>query len=232
MKKLVLWVGLLVAGLALAQTVDSVDRQIDAGQYVEAYNAASRSSSSQVLALGAKAASFQAFYVAKDSEKLGWYEKAADLARKAIKADEKNPTGYYELSRALGRQSQFKGILQALIEGIGSQMRDNLNKTLQLQPSNADAKIALALWHFEISQKGVAFLYGADARQVEPLFREGIAADPTRIIYRVEYGDALIKLGRKDDARKQLEAALAAPAPTVADKADQERGRKLLAELK
>jgi hypothetical protein len=94
--------------------------------------------------------------------------------------------------------------------------------------------VALALWHFELVQKGwlVAATQGADGSRVEPLMKKAIELEPEVIIHRVEYARVLAAWGKKEEAKKQLEVALSLPARTAADRYDQERARKDLSQLK
>jgi tetratricopeptide (TPR) repeat protein len=75
----------------------------------------------EALALAAKGASFYAMYQAKDEEKRAWFEKAEKAASQAIAKAPDYPEGYFERARALGRLSQYKGILEALAEGLAPQ---------------------------------------------------------------------------------------------------------------
>ena len=171
---------------------------------------------------------------AKPEEKRTWFEKAEKAASQAIAKAPDYPEGYFERARALGRLSQFKGILEALAEGLASRIRGDLEKTLKLKPDHAGAMVALALWHFELVQKGwlVAATQGADGSRVEPLMQKAIELEPDGIIHRVEYARVLAAWGKKEEARKQLEKALSLPAKTAADRYDQERARQELARLK
>ncbi len=227
------FVGLLVllwVGLGWAQGTDSISRLIDDGKYQEAYAAAVKLGTSEGWTQAAKAASFYAGYQAKESERGSWYDRAEDAAQKAIAADKNNPEAYFELARADGRLAQFRGILQSL--SLAASVRDNLNKVLQLNPKHAGARVALALWNLELTQKGVGWLYGADGGRIIPLFEEAIKLEPEEIIHKVEYAGALAKLGRLAEARKQYEAALALTPKTAADRYDLERAKRELAALK
>lgn len=231
MKGMLMVLGLFLGLAVLAQT--EVEELLAQGRYLEAYQQGQRLGSAEGLALAAKAASFYAMYQAKESDRYEWFQKAEAAATGAIKKDPNYPEGYFERARAVGRLSQYKGILQALTEGLAPKVREDLEKTLKLNPKHAGAMVALALWHFEISQKGwlVAQIYGADAGQVEPLFKKAVALEPEVIIHRVEYAKVLAAWGRKEEARKQLEVALSLPAKTAADRYDQERARQELAKL-
>ncbi len=230
------WISLLAASalaLSLAQA-PQVAALVDAGRFQEAYEAGLKLGTPEALALAAKGASFFALYQAKPEEKRTWFERAEKAASQAIAKDPNYAEGYFERARALGRLSQFKGILEALAEGLAPRIRSDLEKTLKLDPNHAGAMVALALWHFELVQKGwlVATTQGADGARVEPLMKKAIELEPEGIIHRVEYAKVLAAWGKKEEARKQLEAALALPAKTAADRYDQERARQELARLK
>ncbi len=217
---------------ALAQ--EEVGYLVDQGRYLEAYELAQRLATPEALVLGAKAASLYALYQAKDSEKRSWYERAERMASEAIKKDPNNPEAYFERARALGRLAQYMGILEALTQGMAPRIKGDLEMTLKLKPNHAGAMVALALWHFELVQKGflVAATQGADRNQVEPLMKKAIGLEPEAIIHRVEYARVLAAWGRKEEAKRQLETALGLTPWTAADRYDQERARKALAELR
>ncbi|MFC0594834.1 hypothetical protein ACFFFP_01325 [Thermus composti] len=229
------WLLLLVVGIGWAWAqVSQVEALLDAGRFREAYELGLKLSTPEALALAAKAVSFYAMYEAKPEEKRAWFERAEKAASQAIAKDPDYPEGYFERARALGRLSQYKGILEALTEGLAPRIRNDLEKTLKLKPDHAGAMVALALWHFELVQKGwlVAATQGADGGKVEPLMKKAIELEPEGIIHRVEYARVLAAWGRKEEARRQLETALSLPARTAADRYDQERARQELAKLK
>lgn len=229
MKKII-FLALAAIALALAQNAVPVDKMIDDGRFQAAYAEGIKQGGAKALALAAKAASFYAVYEAKDIEKGSWFDKAEDAAKKAIQADKDYAEGYFELARAHGRLAQYRGILESL--SLATSVRENLEKTLALNDKHAGARVALALWNIELNSKGVGWLYGANNGRVVPLFEEAIKLEPQVIIHKVEYATALERLGKKDEARKQLEAALAIAPKTAADRYDQERARKQLAGLK
>ena len=226
MKKLFVVALALLAAVALANPAALIDE----GRFQEAYQEALGLGTAEGFALAAKAASYFAGYKATtDKDKEAWFTKAEQAAKQAIETDPNYPEGYFELARAQGRLAQFRGILASL--NLASSVRDNLNKTLELDPNHDAAMVALAIWNLELAQKGVGWMYGASIKRVEPLFQKAIALNPTSIAHRLEYGQALIRLKKPDAARKQLKKALELPAKTWVDRADQEKARKLLSEL-
>ncbi len=198
------------------------------GEFKAAYEAAIQEGD---WVLAARAASFYAMYQATDKkERAAWFSKAEAAAKKAIKEDPENPEAYFELARALGRLAQYRGILQSL--SLASAVKENLDKALKLKPDYASALVALALWHLELSQKGVGWLYGASEKKVIPLFEKAIQLEPDRIIHRLEYAKALIRLGKKKEALKQLEVALSLPPRDARDRYVLEEARALYEKLK
>ncbi|MCX7783821.1 MAG: hypothetical protein N2318_09300 [Meiothermus sp.] len=229
MKGLVLWVVLLLP-LGLAQNVAAVEKLVDEGKFQEAYEAGLRLGNAESLILAAKAASYFAGYQAKDNEKADWYGRAEAAARRAIQADGNNAEAYFELARAQGRLSQYRGILESL--GLANGIKENLDRTLRLTPRHAGAKVALALWHHSLISKNVGWLYGANGNVIMPLFNEAIQLEPQAIIHKVELAGVLAAQGKREDARKQYEAALAIAPKTAADRFDQERARREMAALR
>ncbi len=194
------------------------------GAFKEAYAEALKG---EQYVLAARAASFYALYQAKErKEKEAWFSRAEKAAKEAIQKDPNDPEGYFELARALGRLAQYRGILQSL--SLASAVRDNLKKALALKPDYAGALVALALWHLELSQKGVGWLYGARIGEVVPLFEKAIRLEPNEIIHRVEYANALIRMGKKKAALAQLQVALSLEPKDARDRYEQERAQRLL----
>jgi len=197
------------------------------GQFAAAYTEAERAGD---WVTAARAASFYAIYQAKDKRaKEAWFQKAEAAAKRAIQQDPENHEAHFELARALGRLAQYRGILQSL--SLAAAVRDHLNQALKLRPDYASAMVALALWHLELSQKGVGWLYGADGGKVIPLFERAIELEPERIIHRYEYARALFRLGKKQEALQQLELALALPPQDARDEYVLEEAQELLEKI-
>lgn len=229
MRKLILGLVVLLS-VGLAQNLATVEKLIDEGKFQEAYEVGLRLGSAEGFVLAAKAASYFAGYQAKDNEKADWFGRAESAARRAIQVNTDNAEAYFELARAQGRLSQYRGILESL--GLASSIKENLDKTLRLNPRHAGAKVALALWHHSLISKNVGWLYGANGSQIMPLFNEAIQLEPQTIIHKVELAGVLAAQGKKEEARKQYEAALSIAAKTAADRYDLERARRELAALR
>jgi tetratricopeptide (TPR) repeat protein len=125
-------------------------------------------------------------------------------------------------------------VLAALTQGLGTKVKENLDKALSLNPKNASAWVALGLWNAEIVAKGVGFLYGADGAKVAPAMEKAIALEPDQIIHRVEYAKALMLLDAKNKPKaiELLEKAVTLKVNDVAEGFDLERAKKDLAALR
>ncbi len=217
------------ASQGAAAALADVPALIAQGDFAPAYERAAGSDSAADLVLAARAAAYQAVYREADpAAKQAWLERAAAAASSAVELDPGSAAAYMEVARAEGLLAQFRGVLANL--DTAPRLRKLFDTVLELEPEDPDALAALAQWHLELAERGVAWLYGGDRRQVDPLFARALAAAPERVNLRVEYATALRRLGRPEDAREQLEAALALPAPTAVDRFEQDRARRLLEE--
>ena len=224
-------IGVLLLAVSFALALANPGRLIDDGKFQQAYSEALAMKSAPGYALAAEAASLYAGYKAAGSkEKEEWFSKAEAAAKLAIKADPKYPKGYFELSRAQGRLAQYRGILASL--NLASSVRDNIKKTLALDPTYDAAWVALAVWNLELAQKGVGWMYGASIGNVIPNFEKAIKLAPNDISHRLEYGSALLRMKKPQLAKKQLEKALQLRAVTYTDRMDQQKAKELLAQIK
>jgi hypothetical protein len=224
---------LLVTSFALAAGLQDAKDLYAKGEFQKATETAVTAGGADGLAFAAKANSIYAnTRPAGEQEPL--YVKSESYANQAIKLDAKNDAGYFELARAIGRLSQLRGVAAALLQGLGTKVKENLDKALSLNPKNASAWVATGLWHAEIVAKGVAFLYGADAGKVAPAMEKAVALEPDQIIHRVEYAKALLLLDPKNKPKaiELLEKAVTLKVNDVAEGFDLERAKKDLAALK
>lgn len=202
------------------------DRLFDAGEYAAAAAAyeASFDADGDAVALYkfANAKTYQAGRTEGEAA-AALYEEAVAAAREATELASDDPEAHMALARAWGRLGQYRGVLESL--NLATLMKGALDRTLELDPEHDGALHALALWHLN-----VPWIFGGRAEQTRPLFEQAIAIQPT-VLHHLEYGEALLTLGDPVAARAQLEAALALPAETAADRDEQARARELLASL-
>jgi len=202
-----------------------------AGDFVAAYELSSPVDTAASQLLAARAAADQAVYVETDSELAQeWLRRSETSAARAIELAPAGPTAgaaNMALARAKGESALYRGALSNT--RVPGELRALFERALELDHDNADALVALAAWHLELTERGVGWLYGASRDQVLPLMARGVAAAPEQVNLRVEYAVALKALGSEEEAREQLGIAMALPATTAADEYEQDRARGLLA---
>ena len=110
-----------------------------------------------------KATSIYANYLEKkEKTRLELFTQVAEQAQQQAQADPKNANAWYWHAYALGRYSQGISVAKALAQGLGSKIRESLEKAIALAPAHADAHIALGAFHAEVIDKVGALVGGAD----------------------------------------------------------------------
>lgn len=157
-------------------------------------------------------------------------EAGIAAARQAIAIDPKRPEGHFWLAANMGALAESFG-LRAGIRYRG-QIRDALETVLKLDPAfqQGSADRALGRWYYKVPG-----LFGGSDERSEQHLRKALAYNPQSVITRLFLAETLIELDREGEARKHLEAAIAAPedpewAPE--DRVFREQARQLLATLK
>jgi tetratricopeptide (TPR) repeat protein len=160
------------------------------------------------LTVANKATCIYANYLEKKEKvKLDLLMEVAQRAEAQAAADPKNPNAWYWQAYALGRYSQGISVAKALAQGLGSKVKEALEKTIKLQPRHADAYIALAAFHAEVIDKVGSLIggmtYGAKKDTGLKLFQEAIKLNPGSAIALIEYANGLVML---EGDRKMKEA--------------------------
>jgi hypothetical protein len=111
-------------------------------------------------------------------------------------------------------------------------IRESLETVLRIDPGfqQGSADRALGRWYYKVPR-----LFGGDNRKSEAHLRKALAYNQQSVITRLFLAETLLDLERKAEARKELEAAIAAPedaewAPE--DRVFREQARRLLRTLK
>ncbi|HET8985578.1 MAG TPA: hypothetical protein VFN03_07445 [Trueperaceae bacterium] len=201
-----------------------------AGDFATAYREASQVDSAAAQLLASRAAADQAVYLEDTAAAAtDWLDLADTAARRSLELEPAGPlaaASTMAVARAKGEAGLHRGALaNARLPG---ELRTLFERTLELDPDNADALVAYGAWHFALTELGVGWLYGANRADVLPLVERGVAAAPRQLNLRVEYARVLLALDRAADARVQIDQALATPAVTAADRFEQARARELL----
>ncbi len=158
-----------------------------------------------------------------EARKLAIFQEVAARCEALQASDPGNANAWYYQAYALGRYSQGISVVKALAEGLGGKVRDCLQKAIELQPSHADAHIALGAWHAEVIDKVGSVVggltYGAKKDAAEKHFKTALSLNPQSPIAKMEYANGLAmmfgKSRLKDAERLYAEAAQATPADAM-----------------
>jgi tetratricopeptide (TPR) repeat protein len=172
----------------------------------------------------------------KEKAKLDLFQEAARRAEAQAQAEPGNPNAWYLQAYALGRYSQGISVAKALAQGLGSKVKEALERTIALQPRHADAHIALAAFHAEVIDKVGTLIggmtYGAKKELGLKLFHDGLKINPGSPIAMIEYANGLLMLEgdrRSKEATRLYEQAAEAEPFDAMERLDVELARAELA---
>lgn len=155
-------------------------------------------------------------------------ERAA--AQQARQPDMAN--AWYWQAYALGRYSQGISVAKALAQGLGTKVRQALERTVQLAPRHADAHVALAAFHAEVIDKVGALIggmtYGAKKDEGLRLYQQALKLNPHSAIAMIEYANGMVMLEgdrRMKEAESLYEQAAACNPLDAMERLDVELAR-------
>ena len=168
----------------------------------------------------------------KEKARLDLLMEAAQRAQAQAAAEPANPNAWYLQAYALGRYSQGISVAKALAQGLGSKVKEALEKAIKLQPRHADAHIALAAFHAEVIDKVGSLIggmtYGAKKEEGLKLFQEGLRLNPGSAIAMIEYANGMLMLDgdrRMKEATRLYEQAAAVQPMDAMERLDVELAR-------
>lgn len=239
---------LLLAGAALAVAEGSLpqgDALEDAGrsrEALEVFLALNRENpaNAEILRRIARQLDRLSLAAGSPAEKKRLLDEALDAAQQAVQADPDNSQARLCLAIVCGRIAQ-QAPPRRQIE-LSKRIKEEAEAAVRLDPRNDIAWHVLGRWNSEMASvnpflRGLAqVVYGkfpdASAARAEECFQKALATGPSRVMHHAEYGFLLAAQGRKNDARKQLKAALSLSAKNPEDEETQERARRALSTLR
>ncbi len=167
---------------------------------------------------------------------------AVEHAREAVKTAPDSAAGHLELAVALGRQALKEGPKTQL--SLSREIKSEVDRTLVLDPAQGRAWHVLALWNRKLASlnffgRAIAKTVlggvpkGASMENAVADLQKAIELEPNYLNHRLELGRTFHQLKRRDEARRELEHAVALPATgSPLDPKYQAEARELLARLK
>jgi tetratricopeptide (TPR) repeat protein len=133
-------------------------------------------------------------------------ETGAEMGLTASTLEPKRPEGYFWMAANQGSLAESYGLRQGL--KYRGKIKDALQTVLQLDPAFQDgsADRALGRWYYLVPG-----LFGGDKKQSEEHLRKSLTYDPNSTASRFFLAETLIDMGRKPEARTELQRVLDAP---------------------
>ena len=145
--------------------------------------------------------------VSGSAAKLEAYARARDLGRRALALDPGSAAAQFWLTASTARWGHTQGVMQSL--SLLGEVRRGVDRVLELDPRFTRGYALAGHFAFELSP-----LLGGNATRAEEMFRKGLALDPHFTSMRVGLAKSLLRQGRIDEARAELERTLAEATPT------------------
>ena len=141
-----------------------------------------------------------------EPERKAALEAGMAAARTAIAINAARPEGHFWLAANMGALAESFGMRQGI--KYRGPIKDALLTTLKLDPGFLDgsADRALGRWYFKVPG-----LFGGSNKRSEEHLRKSLTYNPNSVISHLFLGDTLADMGRRDDARREYQAAIDAP---------------------
>jgi len=174
---------------------------------------------------------------AEEQRHLG--ERALEYSQRAVAANPRHAKSLLSVAICYGRLIRFQDT-RTKVE-YSRFVKEYADRALKLDPTDSYAWHVLGAWNYELAQMGpfsrafVKVVYGgmppASNEEAERLFRKAVALAPERVSHHAELGRTLAALGRTQDARLELEKALALPSREKDDPESKQRAAATLGRL-
>lgn len=164
---------------------------------------------------------------APDAERKGLLEAGIAAARTAVSVEPNRPEGHFWIAANMGALAESFGMRQG-IKYRGA-IKDELLVVLKLDPAfqQGSADRALGRWYFKVPG-----LFGGSNRKSEEHLRKSLTYNPNSSASHFFLAETLLDMGRKADARAELQLVIDGPVdPDWApeDREFKELAKKLLA---
>lgn len=166
------------------------------------------------------------------------YEKALNLAKRAVELYPGSGHAYYALAVGIGRMS--------LLEGPGKKVKasrdiqENIEKAIERVPDFAPVWHLYGVWHSDIANlngaiKAAATLFGgipdASNEKAESYLQKAISLDSSNILFRLDFAKHYLKVDQPNEARALLEEVIASEPQMKDDPVYIEEAKEMLRKL-
>jgi tetratricopeptide (TPR) repeat protein len=133
-------------------------------------------------------------------------ERGVAAGKAAAAIEPKRPEGHYWMAANMGALAESFGLRQGI--KYRTPIREALETVLAIDPVflQGSADRALGRWYYKVPG-----MFGGDDHKSEQHLRKALGYNENSIITRLFLAETLDELGKHDEARGQLRAALSAP---------------------
>jgi tetratricopeptide (TPR) repeat protein len=162
-----------------------------------------------------------------------FFKSAEKYARAAIKEDTNNSESYKWLAISLGAQSKYSSTKEQVRQS--GQIKENIEKSIELNPDDDISYLILSRWHYKVSAlSGVArtfakIVYGgvpkASLKKAEGLLLQAIKIHD-RVAHRYNLAKVYKRMDRHEEAMEQLRLTLLLPVTFPEEAEDKEKAKR------
>lgn len=166
-------------------------------------------------------------------------QKSLEYSRKAVSLAPKLSDAHLALALSLGKSTEFLGNKEKL--EASREIKSAAETALKLNPKSDYAHHMLGRWHQEIADIGggtrllAKVVYGGipkgSYQEALDHFEKARKINSKRLIHHIEYGRTLAMIGKNDDAKRELQKALAMPNREADDAESKLRGQATLDQI-
>jgi tetratricopeptide (TPR) repeat protein len=135
------------------------------------------------------------------------YARARELGQRALELDPGSAAAQFWVTASTARWGYTQGVMKSL--GLVREVRRGIERVLELDPSFTRGYALAGHVALELPP-----LLGGNTARAEEMFRKGLALDPHFTSMRLGLAKSLLRQGRLDEARAELERTLAESSPT------------------
>ena len=175
----------------------------------------------------------------KDSDKIASVRKALTYAERAVASEPTRCDSHLAVAICLGRLIPYLGAREKV--ETSRKIKTAAETAVKLDPENDYAWHLLGRWHQALANIGGATrllagiiydgLPAASNEQAVDAFKKAIALNSKRLVHFIELGRTYEMMGRKDEAKRNLEIGLSMPNKEKDDPETKMRGRASLREI-
>lgn len=181
-------------------------------------------------------------FMTDEAQRKALYAKAEGYGKRAVDANPDDAEGHFALARALGRAALTMGKRDRV--KYAGEVRTEALAALERAPNHGGALHVMAVWNAEVMRLnalerffaknllGGKVFDAASWNEAMKYIERAVAADPDRIVHRLDLGRMYAELGNKDAAREQFEWIANAPVREYNDDHYKEEAARALRELK